>query len=256
MFEDGSLAGNVTSVSKTYSTANTYHYATTTVTDNRVGERSPSIQVSCPGTTIASSTAGTVCSGSCGSGVHVTSGVAVDGTCGSAITYTFPDAATLQNTVDRCGVTGSVSSPTTFSGNGPWEWTCSGLNGGQVSPKCSTSKTGTDKDGNTVVSCPVALVAGIANSNNEVNINTNTQWTYTPSAHTGYIRNWQIVSATSTSTATTSGDILNTTFTTTGVKYVSLTKLASTTSSEILTCDSGSVASTSVVQTSSSHNEI
>lgn len=60
----------------------------------------------------------------------------INGLCGTANGTTIlsaPSFATL------C----FVGTPTAVTGNGPWSWSCNGLNGGTSSATCSANKTST-----------------------------------------------------------------------------------------------------------------
>jgi hypothetical protein len=237
------LAGNTSSVSKLYSSAGVY-FATTTVRDSA----STTLIVSCPGTLSNAGSPGDTVIGGCTSncGKTIVSG-AIAGVCGGADGLSFADATAL-NSANLCYYQGSVATPSSFSGNGPWSWTCSGINGSATSsPTCTATKS--------AVSDPSLNCTFGTKASSTVNVNTNTVWTVNPPACSTCTRTWSIIEGTQNNppNGTVSGNTINHIFTTIGLKEVRVT--FSTTTGGIPR--SGScTATTTVVQTGGGTQEI
>ena len=240
------LTSTLSSVSKSYDTEGTKD-ATVTVTD----AVSSTVYVNCPGTGVSDGSGG----GGGGGGGGACVGTCLSptaGTCGTANNSQFIDATSLQSAVNRCGLTGSTSTPATFSGEGPWSWTCSGINGSNTpSPLCSASKIATTTP-NPNLNCTLELF----NPHNAENVNVNTQTTWSVSSASttipfppSYTVYWTVNGVTDP-TPVSNSTFWDKIFTTTGQKNVSAQVFSGTSSGTACS------ASTNVVLTGGILREI
>lgn len=237
MGTDG-LSGNTVTVIKSYSTTG-QKYATTTVVSG-----AETVSIGCP--LSVASRGGPGAGG--GGGVNITPKAPIAGICGGASGSVFANASELTNSPVRCYLTGSVSTPATFTGFGPWSWTCSGVNGSAVSsPDCTAYQvevTNTAYDCNTLT----------ANRTSPVNVNNNIKWTATPKVAGNYATKWAFTDSNNpTQVYITASNPWDKIFTTTGLKTVYV-KFASSTAPNVV--GNPCTATTTVVQTGGGINEI
>lgn len=219
-------AGNVSSVTRTYTSTGTTT-ATTTVTSGTA-----STTVSCPGAV----TAGGSRTG--GGGVSVNDPVKQNGECVVGGSYpTKPADPYLCIVGDDMGV---GTNP-----DGSWFWRCNGINDGFPSGLCSATKTLANIDQN--LNCDVSMTNP---ASSPVNVNTNTTWSVNvASLCPTCLKTWSFNSA---ATTTSTDNILNKIFTTVGLKTVSV-QVSSTTAGTI---GNPCTATVNVVQTGGNTREI